>query len=432
MTLPPYVIKIINTLSAHDREAYVVGGCVRDLLMDKQPSDYDIATSALPQEVISWFPKTIPTGIGHGTVTVLMDGAPVEVSTFKGTMEGQSDLYQDLLRRDFTINAVAMDTQGTIYDPFGGQEDLKKQVIRSPLNQSRERFFEDPLRMIRAIRLAATLNFALHPTVSEAIIDCHELITQVSMERIQEELNKILVSGNPSLGITLLLKHNLLAHIIPEAIPMVDFDQRNKNHDKDVFQHALAVLDAVPPRLNVRWAAFLHDIGKPATFTQSEDGVGHFYGHHIKGQEICRHILERLKYDHKTIEDITTLVGAHMTRFARFRNANLKKLVSQVGEHNLEDLYDLQKADILGSAPPFDFTALNEMQAEIEEILRENQPLNIQDLAINGHDLMEIGIEPGPGMGQILQALLEIVLEDPQKNNASTLLSLAKELARPS
>lgn len=432
MILPPYVSKIINILNVHNREAFVVGGCVRDLLMDIEPSDYDIATSALPQEIMGWFTKTVPTGIGHGTVTVFMDGMPVEVSTFKGTTEGQYDLYQDLLRRDFTINAIAMDMQGVVYDPFGGREDLQKQMIRSPLNQSRERFAEDPLRMMRAVRLAASFNFALHPTVTEAIIDSHELIRQVSVERIREELNKILVSENPSLGIKLLLYHNLLAYVMPEAIPMVDFDQHNKNHDKDVFQHALAVLEAVPPRLNVRWAAFLHDIGKPATFTRDENGVGHFYGHHTKGQEITRRILERLKYDNRTIEDITTLVGAHMTRFARFRNANLKKLVSQVGEHNLQDLYDLQKADILGSAPPFDFTALNEMQAEIEQILREKHPLKIQDLAVNGHDLIEIGVEPGPEMGQILHALLEIVLEDPQKNNASTLLSLAQELARPS
>lgn len=432
MILPPYVSKIINILNVHNREAFVVGGCVRDLLMDIEPSDYDIATSALPQEVMGWFPKTVPTGIGHGTVTVLMEGVPVEVSTFKGTTAGQYDLYQDLLRRDFTINAIAMDTQGTIYDPFGGREDLKKQIIRSPLNQSRERFLEDPLRMMRAIRFAASFDFCLHSTVSEAIIDSHELIRQVSVERIREELNKIFISDHPSLGIKLLLSHNLLAHVIPEAMPMVDFDQHNKNHDKDVFQHALAVLEAVPPRLNVRWAAFLHDIGKPATFTRGEDGVGHFYGHHMKGQEITRSILERLKYDNKTIEDITILVGAHMTRFARFRNANLKKLVNQVGEHNLQDLYDLQKADILGSAPPADFSALEEMQTEIEQILHENSPLKVQDLAINGHDLIKIGIAPGPDMGKLLNNLLEVVLEDPQKNNAPTLLSLAKELAKPS
>ncbi|HOB12105.1 MAG TPA: HD domain-containing protein [Syntrophomonadaceae bacterium] len=432
MILPPYVIKIIDILSSHSREAFAVGGCVRDLLMEKPPTDYDVATSALPQEIMALFPKTVPTGVKHGTVTVFMDGVPVEISTFKGRDNGQGGLHEDLQRRDFTINAIAIDAKGVIHDPFGGREDLEKKIIRSPLNQSRERFAEDPLRMIRAIRLAVSFGFTLHPTVTESILDSHELIRQVSIERIREELNKILVSDSPALGIKLLLDHNLLAHIIPEAMPMVGFDQHNKNHDKDVFQHALAVLDAVPPRLNVRWAAFLHDIGKPATFTRGEDGVGHFYGHHMKGQEITRCILERLRYDHKTIEDITILVGAHMTRFARFRNANLKKLVSQVGEHNLQDLYDLQKADILGSAPPFDFTSLNEMQAEIEQILHEKHPLKIGDLAVNGHDLMEIGIEPGPDMGKILHALLEIVLEDPQKNNAPTLLSLAKELAKPS
>jgi len=420
----------METLNSHNKEAYAVGGCVRDLLLEQPPTDFDVATSALPREIMAIFPKTVPTGIKHGTVTVFMDGVPVEVSTFKGLDIGQGSLSEDLRHRDFTINAIAIDAARVIYDPFGGREDLREKIIRSPLNQSRERFQEDPLRMLRAIRFAVCLGFTLHPSVTEAMAECYPSISQVSIERIREELNKILVSDRPSLGIRLLLEHNLLEYIIPEAMPMVGFDQYNKNHDKDVFQHALAVLDGVPPRLNVRWAAFLHDIGKPATFTRDEKGVGHFYGHHLKGQEITRQILERLRYDHKTIEDITTLVGAHMTRFARFRNANLKKLVSQVGEHNLQDLYDLQKADILGSAPPFDFTSLEEMQAEIEQILREKHPLTIEDLAVNGYDLMEIGIEPGPGMGKLLNQLLEIVLEEPQKNNRGTLLELSKKLSQ--
>lgn len=426
MKLPSQVKQVMHILNNHGQKAFAVGGCVRDLLLDRPPGDYDIVTSALPGEIIAWFPKTVPVGMEHGTVTVLMDHVPIEVSTFKGLSNDQRTLDEDLRQRDFTINAIAMNGEGIIYDPFGGQSDLTGLVIRSPLNQSKERFLEDPLRMIRAIRFAASLGFDLHPSVTEAMADSHELITQVSVERIREELNKILVSDHPSLGIKLLLGHNLLAHVIPEAIPMVNFDQHNKNHDKDVFQHALAVLEAVPPRLNVRWAAFLHDIGKPATFTRGDDGVGHFYGHHTKGQEITRSILERLKYDNKTIEDVTILVGAHMTRFARFRNANLKKLISQVGEHNLQDLYDLQKADILGSAPPFNFSSLDEMQAEMEQILREKPPLKVQDLAINGHDLIEIGIAPGPAMGKLLNNLLEVVLEDPQKNHRSTLLLLSR------
>lgn len=428
MILPPNVRKVIDILNDHNREAFAVGGCVRDLLMEKPPTDYDVATSALPQEIMAIFPKTVPVGIGHGTVMVMMDGAPVEVSTFKGIIEGQPDIYEDLRRRDFTINAIAMDENGVIHDPFGGRKDLKEQIVRSPLNQSMERFQEDPLRMLRAIRFAVGLDFSLHPTVTEAILDLHDLLAKVSVERIRDEFNRILLSDHPSRGMELLLANDLLVHVLPEAMPMVNFDQHNKNHDKDVFQHALAVLEASPPRLKVRLAALFHDIGKPATFTQDADGVGHFYGHHLKGQEMTRSSLERLKYDNKTIEDVTTLVGAHMTRFARLRDANLKKLISQVGKDNLTDLYDLQKADILGSAPPFDFSSLDKMQTEIEQTLSENLPLTIHDLAINGQDLIEIGISPGPAMGKLLQHLLEVVLEDPQKNDRTTLLQLSIEL----
>lgn len=427
MELPPQVAKAIHILRSHGMEAFAVGGYVRNLLLNKPCSDYDVATSALPQEIMSIFPKTIPVGIEHGTIVVLMDDVSLEISSFKGILAGQCDLYEDLRRRDFTINAMAMDEEGVIYDPFSGQKDLQERIIRSPLNHSRERFQEDPLRMMRAIRFAVCLDFTLHPTIVEAMLDLHYLLAKVSVERIRDEFNRILLSDHPTQGMELLLANDLLPHVLPEAMPMVNFNQHNKNHDKDVFQHALAVLEASSPRLEVRLAALFHDIGKPATFTQGDDGVGHFYGHHLKGQEMTRHILERLKYDNKTIEDVTILVGAHMTRFAGLRNANLKKLISQVGEDKLPDLYDLQKADILGSAPPFDFSSLDKMQTEIEKILSDDPPLTIHDLAINGRDLIEIGMAPGPDMGKLLQHLLEVVLEDPQKNDRTTLLLLSQE-----
>lgn len=428
MKLPPQVAKAIHILNSHGMEAYAVGGCVRNLLLGKPSSDFDVATSALPQEIMSIFPKTIPLGIEHGTIVILMDDVSLEISSFKGILEGQFDLYEDLRRRDFTINAMAMDEEGVIYDPFGGQKDLQERIIRSPLNHSRERFLEDPLRMMRAIRFAVSLDFTLHSSVVEVMLDLHDLLAEVSVERIRDEFNRILLSDHPIRGMELLLANGLLAHVLPEAMPMVNFDQHNKNHDKDVFQHALAVVEASPARLKVRLAALFHDIGKPATFTQGDDGVGHFYGHHLKGQEITRSSLERLKYDNRTIEDVTILVGAHMTRFAGFKDANLKKLISQVGKDNLPDLYDLQKADIMGSAPPFDFLSLDKMQTEIEQTLSKDPPLTIHDLAINGQDLIKIGMTPGPSMGKLLHHLLEVVLEDPQKNDRATLLRLSQEL----
>ncbi|MGE5415478.1 MAG: CCA tRNA nucleotidyltransferase [Acidobacteriota bacterium] len=428
MQLPEYVVKVINTLKLNNHEAYVVGGCVRDLLMGKEPKDYDIATSASPQEVISYFHKTVPIGEKHGTIAVLLDGETVEVTTFKeADIAAQSALENDLLMRDFTINAMAADNNGTIIDPYGGQADLRDRIIRSPQEQAQQRFCEDPLRMLRAIRFCSIYGFDLHPTVIEAIIRQCEQIQRVSAERVREELNRILLSERAAPGMRMLAQLGLLEYIMPEAAVMVDFDQHNKRHNKDIFEHTMAVLEAVPPRLNARLAALLHDIGKPATFNVDDNGVGHFYGHHMEGRRIAEEILRRLKYDNKTIEDVSILVAEHMSRFSKVRNATLKKLVNRVGEHNLEDLFAVQRADILGSAPPFDFTELDAMQEGVERIKFEQLPMLVKDLEIDGYDLMELGFERGPKMGEVLNYLLDAVLEKPELNERETLLAMAME-----
>lgn len=432
MQIPSYVIKVISTLKQNSKQAFVVGGCVRDLLMGSEPADYDVATSATTQEIMSFFEKTVPIGERHGTIAVLIDGFTVEVSTFKGYTheESQTGLKKDLSLRDFTVNAMAFDENGSLYDPFGGQEDLNKGVIRSPLNKPEQRFMEDPLRMMRATRFCCTFGFKLHPDTYEAIARQNIQIQRVAPERIREEINRILVSHRPSQGIRLLLKTGLLQHVLPEATSMVDFDQQNKRHDKDVFEHTMAVLEAVPPRLNVRLAALLHDIGKPFTFSIDKNGIGHFYKHHLEGGGMVENIMRRLKYDNKTIEDVSILVVEHMCRFSKIRNASLKRLVNRVGEHNLDDLFDLQRADILGSAPPFDFSELDVMREGIDRILNEKPPMVTKDLAINGNDLIGIGFKPGPEMGKVLYLLLEVVLEDPNKNERDTLLTIASEYLR--
>jgi len=270
------------------------------------------------------------------------------------------------------------------------------------------------------------LGFSLHPNTYEAIIKKSSLLPRVAPERIREELNRILVSHHPCRGIRLLLETGLLQHVMPEAMPMVGFNQRNKRHNKDVFEHTMAVLEAVPPRLNVRLAALLHDIGKPLTFSIDENGIGHFYSHHIKGRRMAEDIMRRLKYDNKTIADVSVLVAEHMSRFPKVRNASLKKLVNRVGEHNLGDLFDLQRADILGSAPPFDFSELDAVRDGLDRIHHEKPPMTQKDLAINGHDLIKIGFQPGPQMGRVFDLLLDAVLEDPDKNNHTALVSIAK------
>lgn len=429
MQIPAYVIEVINTLRKDGKQAFMVGGCVRDLSIGKEPADYDVTTSATTDEIKSLFQKTVPIGEKHGTVAVLLGGGTVEVSTYKGQNHRHDEnailLMDDLLLRDFTINAMALDESGNIIDPFGGLDDLKNKLIRAPRDLACDRFSEDPLRMMRAIRFCSIYGFSLHPTVRTAIAEHSDLILTISPERIREELNRILRSRQPASGIRLLFTTGLLVHILPEVIPMVGFNQRNSRHDKDVFEHTLAVLEAVPSNLNVRLAALLHDIGKPMTFTVDENGVGHFYMHHLEGKSIAETILRRLKYDNQTIHDVTILVSEHMSRFPKIRNASLKRLINRVGDHNLEDLLNLQRADILGSAPPFDFSQLDAMQAGIHQIRYDNPPMNVKDLAIGGNDLMEIGFAPGPIIGQVLEALLNIVLDDPETNDRETLLSLA-------
>lgn len=430
--MPEYVLKIISILDKQGYQAFLVGGCVRDILLSREPRDYDLATSASPTEIGRCFAKSFPIGARHGTVAVLMDGHHVEITTFRGKqpVHAAGDLTalaEDLARRDFTINAMAMDASGKLFDPWGGRRDLADKVLRAPNNQAEPRLAEDPLRMMRAVRLSTVYGLNITEDTQAAILRLTSLLEQVSRERVREELNRILVSEQPVQGVRMLQQFGLLSIIIPELELMVGVDQRNIRHDRDLFEHSLAVMEGVPARLKVRLAALLHDIGKPACFTIDEDGVGHFYGHHLAGISIAEDILYRLKYDQQTIHDVSLLVGAHMTRFGKLRDASLKKLVKHLGRHNLMDLYDLQRADILGSAPPYDFTELDEMKCEIEMVLSAKQPLEIQDLAVKGSDLITLGYHPGPALGEALNKLLELVLEDPEMNQTEGLLEKARE-----
>ncbi|MEN6349118.1 MAG: HD domain-containing protein [Syntrophomonas sp.] len=436
MQLPSHIKEILNTIKEQGQEAFLVGGCVRDILMGMKPVDYDVTSSAAKAEIMSLFPKTVPVGKKFGTVAVVTNHGIVEVSTYKGQEDhlssGPQGLEKDLLLRDFTINAMAMDEEGLVFDPYGGRQDLKNKLIRAPEDEARERFAEDPLRMMRAVRFYSTLEFSLHSSVYEAIKKNAALLPGVAIERVQNELNRILTSNRPARGLRLLNETGLLGQFLPEVAAMVNFDQRNFRHDKDLFEHTMAVLEAVPPGIKVRLGALLHDIGKTVTFTVDDDGVGHFYGHHVEGAGIASRILKRLRYDNQTVEDVSSLVLYHMSRFAGLRDTGLKKLILEVGEHNLEDLFDLQKADTLGSAPPFEFANLEIMQAGINKILREKLPLSLNDLLVNGNDLIDRGFQPGPFLGEVLNNLLETVLEDPDKNQRELLLEMAEKYLKTS
>jgi tRNA nucleotidyltransferase (CCA-adding enzyme) len=424
---PEHIQFIFNELSEHGYEVYAVGGCVRDMIMKITPRDFDMVCSATPVQISNIFSRSVSVGEKHGTIIVLIDQQKVEVSTYRhiNLNKKLSALENDLAGRDFTINAMAMDVNGVLYDPWGGQGDLEAGLIRATCDRAEELFADDPLRMMRAVRFAVTYDYQIDNTTYAAILKTNYQISEIAKERIREELNMIITSYRPADGIRKLQACGLMRYIIPELEIMAGFDQRNFRHDKDLFEHSLAVLEGVPPRIDVRLAALLHDIGKPDCFTVDENGVGHFYNHHLVGMELTRTILKRLKYDGQTIKDVSLLVGFHMTRYAKLRSSSLKQLINQVGENNLNNMYELQKADILGSAPPFDFTELDKMQREIDNILNTQQPLTVKDLAINGDDLVEIGYTPGKILGEILQRLLNEVLEDPIQNQPSLLLKLA-------
>ncbi len=430
--IPEYIVTLFNTLGQAGHQAFLVGGCVRDRLLGLEPHDYDLASSASPEEISRYFSKTVPVGARHGTVLVLLEGQGVEITTFKGSCslhppDLAGTLEEDLARRDFSINAMAMDAHGKVYDPWGGQRDLADRILRATRDKPDERIMEDPLRMMRAIRLSIDYDLTIEPATWDSILRNNSLLAEVSMERIRDELNRILLSKQPAQGLRMLQQSGLMDGFIPELALMAGFDQRNFRHDKDLFEHSMAVLDGVPPRLKVRLAALLHDIGKPASFTLDEKGIGHFYGHHLEGIGISKQILQRLKYERQVVEDVSRLVGAHMTRFAHFRDAPLKKLIVQLGESNLEDLFALQRADILGSAPPFEFDDLNKMEQDVQDILMDGAAMELKDLAVKGSDLIALGYSSGPAIGEGLAKLLELVLDDPSRNDRDILLNIARD-----
>lgn len=439
ITLPRGVGYIIKELNKNGHEAYVVGGCIRDILIGLEPKDYDITTSADPDEVIRIFKKTIPTGIKHGTVGVVTTDGIYDVTTYRS--EGDyinsrypanvifiDDLVEDLRRRDITINAIAYNTEKGIIDPFDGTADIRGKIIRAVGNPIL-RFKEDALRILRAIRLATTLNFNIEEKTLFGIVETMDGLQFISEERIREELNTILLSEKPSRGISMLFQLGVMKYVIPEIMTMAVFSQFNQHHDKDVLGHTLDVVDHVPAKLHLRLAALFHDCGKPGTFTVDRNGIGHFYGHEVRSTEIAEVILERLKYDKKTTKKVLTLISNHMVSTDMKNELKLKKLIQKLGKENINDLFELKTADFIskpesGNTKLFEISALRDRMIAI---IDRKDPLNIRDLSVNGQDIMNLGIKEGRVVGNILNALLEKVLKDPRLNEKETLLTIVRK-----
>ncbi|MCT8977438.1 CCA tRNA nucleotidyltransferase [Clostridium sp. CX1] len=437
MFIPSDVKMILDTFKNNGYESYIVGGSVRDSQIGSSlPKDYDVTTNALPEEIIKLFDKTIPTGIEHGTVTVMINGVGYEVTTYR--IDGKyldnrrpdavtfvSNLKEDLARRDFTINALAYNDEKGLVDYFGGIEDLQNKIIRA-VGEPNKRFQEDALRMLRAIRFSSRLDFHIEEKTLEAIKANCNLILNVSNERIRDELCKILTYDNSRKALRLLEETKLLKLILPELQAAVGFNQQNPHHDKDVFEHTLSVVEKCPPEINLRLAALLHDIGKPQCFTTDKKGIGHFYGHDKKGAILSEQILRRLKFDNQSISKISILVREHMNVLEKPTDASVKRLINRVGKDLIDDLFALQRADALGSvSPEVRLKQIDKVVEKVNSILESKVPLSIKELAVKGNDLIEqFSLKPGKEIGDMLRFLLDKVLENPQLNSREKLLAI--------
>lgn len=437
MFLPEKVKKIISMLEDSGFEAFAVGGCVRDSLLGKIPTDYDITTSALPEETKKVFENehVIETGIKHGTVTVLMEAEPFEITTFridKNYLDNRRpekvlftrSLEKDLERRDFTVNAMAYSEKTGLVDVFGGASDLEHGIIRT-VGDADARFNEDALRIMRALRFSSVLGFEIEEKTSSAILKNRRLLENISAERIFSELKKLLCGKNAK---KVLSEHaEVFFEIIPELSVLKSFEQHHFRHHLDAFEHTLAVLDNVPPIPELRLAALFHDIAKPLCQSFDENGTGHYYGHAQKNAGIAETVLKRLKADSETIKTVCKLVSLHESRFEPTPKA-VKRFLGKIGPELFEKLLLLMEADEMGKREEFRLqkSVFDEFRKIAAEIIEKEECFSLKNLAINGADLISAGFSPGPEMGKMLDALLEKVIEGEIQNEKNELLSFAK------
>ncbi len=437
--MPENANRIIHTLQNAGYEAYIVGGCVRDAVLNKEPDDWDITTSAKPQEVKALFNRTIDTGIAHGTVTVMFGKEGYEVTTYRvdGKYEDHrrpnsvtftSNLIEDMKRRDFTINAMAYNDDEGIVDHFHGVEDLDAHVIRC-VGEPSDRFDEDALRILRALRFSAQLDFEIDDRTKEAIRDRAKYLEDISAERIAVELTKLLMSDHPERLLTA-YELGVTGIVLPEFDAMMETPQVNKHHSYNVGEHTIRVIQEVPKDKALRWAALLHDVAKPATHTN--DGQwDHFYGHNEVGVDMARSVLKRLKFDNVTIDRVKRLVYWHdygMGELPKLRS--FRKALNKMGADLFEDYTYIKRADILAQSDYHREDKLNNLENLKEyykEIMDKQQCLTIKELAISGKELMELGMKPGPQIGDVLKNLLDKVLDEPELNEREQLIKLVKE-----
>ncbi len=438
MTIPAPVLSLIDRLENGGHAAYAVGGCVRDSLMGRVPSDWDITTSALPHQMRDRFAglRTIDTGLRHGTLTVLLDGRPYEVTTFRADGEYSdhrrpdrvrfvASLREDLARRDFTINAMAAGRDGRVIDHFSGRDDLINQVVRC-VGDPAARFDEDALRILRALRFAATLSFRIDPATASAMREKKRLLKHVSKERVFAELSRMLSGA----GIAQVLSDypDVLSEVIPDIAPTVGLDQHNPHHAYDVWRHTALAVSLAPPEPALRWTMLLHDLGKPQCFSRDEKGVGHFYGHARISGRIAMKTLDDLRADNRTKSRVLTLIRIHDLR-PEPTDAWLSRRLNEYGEGILRDWFRVQRADT-GAQSAFKqrdkLERIDACEAKLDALIRAQACFSLAALAVNGADLMNIGIAQGKRVGEALKWLLDQVLDGALPNDRVSLLAAAR------
>lgn len=437
--IPSAVSDVITRLNSAGKQAFLVGGCVRDHLLNLIPNDYDVASSALPCEVMQIFSDftVVPTGLKHGTVTVVTDIGPIEITTFRrdgaytdsrhpNNVEFADDFKDDAPRRDFTMNAMGYHPLLGVIDYFGGIDDINSRTIRA-VGDADTRFNEDALRILRAVRFSSQLGFEIEEKTKASVFKNKNLLSNVSPERLYVELIKLLCGDN--VLEVLCQYHSVLEVFIPEIAPMVGLDQHNFHHIYDVWTHTAHAVASAPKTPVLRLAAFFHDIGKPHTFSLSNDGTGHFYGHSAVGCELASNILKRLRCDNQTHDKVLTLIKYHDLQIPEDKNV-IRKHLSKLSPEVFFDLLDIFRADNLAISPEFRDRQMhyNCLENIAREILQEKPCLKVKDLEIRGNDLMSLGLSPSREMGRILNELLDDVLCDKIKNEKHELINRAEEL----
>lgn len=434
--VPEDVQSIFRLLESHGYEAYMVGGCVRDSMLGISPHDYDICTSAKPDEIMEVFKrnKIVLTGLKHGTVTVVLSEKPCDITTYR--IDGKysdgrrpdavaftDSLIEDLRRRDFTINAMAYNPKTGLIDPFGGQEDIVEKVIRC-VGSASDRFTEDALRILRAIRFSAQLDFDIHPMTAMEIHRRYKRLENVSSERINSEFCKIAISKR--FYEELSSYKDVFSFIIPELEDMIGFDQKNPNHEYDAFSHTVHAIEACESDdLTVRLAVLFHDIGKPHSYQDSQDGIRHFKGHSKVGADITDGIMRRLKFDNRTREDVTQLVYYHDSEIAYGRKY-INRWLRKIGEEQFRRLLAVKKADLKGHRELYDAVAVSmlNMKEELLGIILSEEPcFSVKDLAVNGNDVMNImQIKEGKEVGYWLNMILDMVINGEIENDRGEII----------